>query len=71
MRTLMWLGLGAAAMYLFDPEQGRRRRDQVRDQMTRMRHKIRERAAPGSADYPLEPEQAPSQAPEGAHHLGR
>jgi hypothetical protein len=71
MRTLVWLGLGAAAMYLFDPEQGRRRRDQVRDQMTRMRDKMRERAASGNADYPLEPGQAPSETPEGAHHLGR
>lgn len=88
MRTLVWLGLGAAAMYLFDPEQGRRRRALVRDQMTKARRVIRERAAGTTRDlgnraygaaaearraagYPLEHEEAPSQTPEGAHHLGR
>lgn len=69
MRTLFWLGLGAAAMYLFDPEQGRRRRALMRDQASKARRAIRERAA----GYPLEHEAKPepSQAPEGAHHLGR
>jgi hypothetical protein len=60
MRTLIWLGLGAAAMYYLDPEQGRRRRAVAREQMTRARSAIRSRARP-----------AVSQAPEGAHHLGR
>ena len=60
MRTLLWLGLGAAAMYLLDPEQGRRRRAQVRERMTKARHAIRERA---HAEV--------SETPEEAHHLGR
>jgi hypothetical protein len=58
MRTLLWLGLGAAAMYLLDPEQGRRRRARVRDRMTEARRAIRQRASQ-------------LQAPESAHHLGR
>ncbi len=45
MRTLLWLGLGAAAMYLLDPEQGRRRRALARDQMTKAQRVIRERAS--------------------------
>ena len=32
MRTLLTLGLGALAMYLLDPEQGRRRRGLLREQ---------------------------------------
>jgi hypothetical protein len=50
MRTLLLLGLGAAAMYLFDPEQGRRRRALVGDQMTKARRIIRERAAGAARD---------------------
>lgn len=61
MRTLFWLGLGAAAMYLLDPEQGRRRRYRVREKMTEARRRIRSRATTAAA----------SQTPEGAHHLGR
>lgn len=50
MRTLFWLGLGAAAMYLFDPEQGRRRRALLGDQMTKARRVIRERASGTARD---------------------
>lgn len=60
MRTLFWLGLGAAAMYLFDPEQGRRRRAQAREKVTKARRAIRERAMSHE-----------TQTPESAHHLGR
>lgn len=68
MRALLWMGLGAGAMYLLDPEQGRRRRALVRDQIVRARRGIRERAA----GYRLEHEASePSQTPEGAHNLGR
>lgn len=62
MRTLFWLGLGAAAMYLLDPDQGRRRRALARDKMTKARRVIRERAS-GTA-HEIE-------APAGARHLGR
>jgi hypothetical protein len=63
MRTLFWLGLGAAAMYLLDPEQGPRRRALARDKMIKARRVVRERAA-GTARHEIE-------TPEGARHLGR
>jgi hypothetical protein len=63
MRTLFWLGLGAAAMYLMDPDQGRRRRALARDQITKARRVIRERASGTTARK--------IQTPEGARHLGR
>jgi hypothetical protein len=60
---LFWLGLGAAAMYLMDPDQGRRRRALARDKMTKARRAIRERASATSTRE--------IQTPEGARHLGR
>jgi hypothetical protein len=78
MRTLLWLGLGAAAMYLLDPEQGRRRRAQARERMSKARGAVREQMskartairqrAPGGK---LKREEQASQTPEGAQHLGR
>jgi len=62
MRALLWMGLGAGAMYLLDPEQGRRRRALVREKMTEARRRIRSRAATAAVSH---------QTPEGAHHLGR
>ena len=78
MRTLLTLGLGAAAMYFFDPQQGRRRRARVRDQLTQAQRVLRERAQGSARDEldhrpvrtELEPDR-PSDTPEGAHHLGR
>lgn len=67
MRTLFWLGLGAAAMYLLDPDQGRRRRALARDKMTKARRAIHERAS-GTASGTMARE---IQTPEGARHLGR
>lgn len=61
MRALLWMGLGAGAMYLLDPEQGRRRRARVREKMTEARRRIHERATTAAV----------SQTPEGAQHLGR
>jgi hypothetical protein len=61
-KTLMWLGLGAAAMYYLDPEQGRRRRAQAREQVSRARRTIRERAQGLPRGQSV---------PESAHHLGR
>jgi hypothetical protein len=63
MRTLFWLGLGAAAMYLMDPDQGRRRRALALDKMAEARRAIRERAS-GKVARKI-------QTPEGARHLGR
>jgi len=68
MKTLFWLGLGAAAMYLFDPDHGRRRRALLREQLTDAQRRIGERAS--GAVGRLERDK-PSQTPEAAHHLGR
>lgn len=58
MKTLLTLGLGALAMYLLDPDQGRRRRAQLRGQWEQGRKKM------------LQPEK-PLETPPSAHHLGR
>jgi hypothetical protein len=87
MRTLVTLGLGALAMYLFDPQQGRRRRALLRDQVTHARRVVRERATGAARDlsnraYGAAAEarstvrteleaDAPSESPQGAQHLGR
>jgi hypothetical protein len=42
MRVLAALGIGALAMYLFDPASGRRRRALLRDQLVHARHEIAE-----------------------------
>lgn len=68
MRTLLTLGLGALAMYLLDPEQGRRRRGLLREQWEQGRKKtLPQQTSPGAA---LEPDK-PSETPPSAHHLGR
>jgi hypothetical protein len=73
MRALLWLGLGAAAMYLFDPDQGRRRRALVSDRMTKARQVIRERASGKMKDAGNHAQGIAhgTETPEGAHHLGR
>jgi hypothetical protein len=87
MRTLVTLGLGALAMYLFDPQQGRRRRALLRDQMVHARRVVRERARGATRDLSnraygaaMEARRAvrtelepdrPSETPQGAQHLGR
>ena len=76
MRTLVTLGIGAVAMYLLDPEQGPRRRAQLRERWANGQRMLRDRArgsaaeARGSMGVPLEPDQ-PAESPPGAHHLGR
>ena len=44
MRTLVTFGLGALAMYLFDPQHGRGRRGRVRDRLARARRFVSMRA---------------------------
>lgn len=66
MRTLVTFGLGALTMYLLDPEQGRRRRALLRDQLTRAKRVEARRAV----STRLERDQ-PTETPEGAQHLGR
>lgn len=66
MRTLVTLGLGALAMYLFDPRQGRRRRAALRDQISQASNRAGQRALRSE----LEPART-SRTPQGAQHLGR
>ena len=43
-RLMMWMGIAAAATYLLDPEQGERRRKDLRKQFVKVRkmgHKAR------------------------------
>lgn len=73
MRTLVTFGLGALAMYLFDPEHGRRRRALIRDQWGQARIEARKRTG-GAARRSIRAEpEAPraSETPQGAQHLGR
>jgi hypothetical protein len=87
MRTLVTFGLGALAMYLLDPEQGRRRRALLRDQITHARRLMGERTGAAMRDvsnraYGVAKEaqravtsdleqQKPAESPQGAQHLGR
>lgn len=73
MKTLLWLGLGAAAMYYLDPQQGRRRRALAGDQVTKARRLLRERAAGrlGHLGNRARGAAHDIETPAGAHHLGR
>jgi hypothetical protein len=87
MRTLLTFGLGALTMYLLDPEQGRRRRALLRDQVTHLKTLARERTAGATRDLSnraygaaMEARRAVStqlepgetaDTPAGARHLGR
>ena len=86
MRTLLTFGLGALTMYLFDPQQGRRRRALMRDQWTHAKRVVRERATGTARDlsnrtYGVAAEarravnelerDKPTETPAGAQHLGR
>ena len=86
MRTLITFGLGALTMYLLDPQQGRRRRALLGNQVTHARRLIHERAQGTARDLSnragvaaearstvrnqLEPDK-PTDTPQSAHHLGR
>ena len=67
MRTLVMFGLGALAMYLFDPQQGRRRRTLFRDRLGRARRFVSRRAP----DLSYREYVASTEAPQSAQHLGR
>lgn len=87
MSRLIAFGLGALAMYYLDPQQGRRRRALVREQLVHYRHAALEAVSDRARDlgdraYGLAAEargtvrdslerQEPSGVPESAHHLGR
>lgn len=71
MKTLITFGLGALAMYLLDPQQGRRRRAEARDQWMRLQRLVQERAQP-RVNTQLEQERESTAAiPQSAQHLGR
>ena len=61
MRTLVTFGLGALAMYLLDPEHGRRRRARMRDQLTQAKRAVNTRLERGK----------PLASPASAQQLGR
>ena len=71
MRTLVTLGLGALAMYLFDPQHGRGRRGRVRDRLARARRFVSRRAAGSAPDLSYRQYLATTGAPQSAQHLGR
>jgi hypothetical protein len=63
MRTLIAFGAGAAAMYLLDPEQGRRRRALLRAQLVHARRVLSARTSGLAAEA--------RRTPESAQQLGR
>jgi len=71
MRTLVTFGLGALAMYLFDPQHGRGRRGRVRDRLARARRFVSRRAAGSAPDLSYRQYLATTGAPQSAQHLGR
>jgi hypothetical protein len=72
MRTLVTFGLGALTMYLLDPQQGRRRRALIRDQINQVSHRAHGVGleAQRAVTSDLEPQRA-AETPQGAQHLGR
>jgi hypothetical protein len=81
MRTLVTFGLGALAMYLLDPRQGRARRAFVRERLDAVRGLARSRAKGARPDlsfrdYVASTQSSPvpdtsTEAPQSARHLGR
>jgi hypothetical protein len=71
MRTLVTFGLGALAMYLYDPQHGRSRRSLLRDRFVRARRFV-SRHTPGSRrDLSYRQYVASAEAPQSVQHLGR
>jgi hypothetical protein len=50
MTTLLLVGIGAALMYFFDPDSGRRRRERLRDQCTTATRKLQASAHTSAPD---------------------
>lgn len=71
MRTLVTFGLGALAMYLFDPQHGRGRRSLFRDRFTRARRFVSRRARRAGADLSYRQYVASTEAPQSVQQLGR
>jgi hypothetical protein len=79
---LVTFGLGALAMYLFDPQQGRSRRERLRDGLSRARRWVGARTGEDArtlsyreyvvgTQAPAAEPAKPVEAPQGARHLGR
>ena len=71
MRTLVTLGLGALAMYLFDPQHGRGRRTLLRDRLARARRFVARRTSGSAPDLSYRQYVASTETPPSAQHLGR
>jgi hypothetical protein len=71
MRTLVTFGLGALAMYLFDPQHGRGRRNVFRGRLARARRFVSRRAAGSAPDLSYRQYVVSTEAPQSAQHLGR
>jgi hypothetical protein len=71
MRTFVTFGLGALAMYLFDPQHGRARRSRFRDRYTRARRFVSRRAPGSTPDLSYRQYVSSAEAPQSAQHLGR
>jgi len=67
MRTLVTFGLGALTMYLFDPQQGRRRRALLQGQLARAKRLVARRDAGTTPELSYRA----YAAPQGARHPGR
>ena len=59
-RLLGILGVGALAMYYFDPVSGRRRREQLRVQLAHAKHQVRDYAEDKISDQKGMPKSARS-----------
>jgi hypothetical protein len=71
MRTLVTFGLGALAMYLFDPQHGRGRRSLFRDRFVRARRFVSRHTPRSRRDLSYRQYVASTEAPQSVQHLGR
>lgn len=71
MRTLVTFGLGALAMYLYDPQHGRGRRSLLRDRLVRARRFVSRRTPGSRRDLSYRQYVASTEAPQSVQHLGR
>jgi hypothetical protein len=71
MRTLVTFGLGALAMYLFDPQHGRGRRSLFRDRLGRARRFVSRHVPRSRRDLSYRQYVSSTEAPQSVQHLGR
>lgn len=63
MTTLLLVGIGAALMYFFDPDSGRRRRERLREQCTSATRKLQASTHTRMPDLNRRPGVNPEPAP--------